>query len=292
MAILRAQATPPQSASGDLTLTFGSNVTAGSTIVVPIIGWRSGAGIALTISDSQGNTYQLGANPGNNNNSRAWIYYAFNVVGGACVVTVDQTQGGTQAQLMACAIEYTGMGAADPLVGSGTALDGDNSMSVSSSVTGATEVAVVAACALFRLNFNITAITIGVPASGPAYTEEFEKLASSANTLAGEADSRVVTDSGAQTATWAITSTDPAGGSQGIVVLSAVQPPADARLTQVSRETVEQETTTSVFLTQIAREVLYPFTCENNSPTPSPTGCPDQTALAPVTPPNACPDEV
>lgn len=301
MAIARVQATPVvHEADGAITLTFPGAVTAGNVIVIPIINYRNGnVTFPVTPTDNQGlgNTYQIAADARDSGNTpQCQIYYIHNVASGGGTFTITITTSGAGAfdcQIMARAIEYSGFGTVDPLVGSGTANGGGNNPSVSTGATGSPEVLVVACCSSFRLNFDISAIT--VDSFTPAFTEEYELLAFGPFLLAGEANTRIDntgTASGVQTCSWTVTSFVGFGGARAIAAFYSDPPDSLARVTQIPREVLEQDGNAPIFVTQIAREVLYPFTCENNGPTPSPTGCPDQTVLLPVTPPNACPDEV
>jgi len=261
MAISRVQATPASSSTGgNLSLTFGASPGAGNLIVVPVIMYSNGGALGVSVADNQGNTYHVGASAPGSNGSQSKIYYAYNIAasGGTFTVTVTRT-GNAAQQTEAIAIEFFGLGTVDPVVGSGTGVaTGSFPLTVSTGVTSAPEVAVVACVAAFRLNFNVTGITINVLV--PPYVQEYEKLSSSPFVMVGEADSRVVSSGAAQTAAWSFTGT-PAGGSMSIVAFYSTPPPAFARVTQLAREVLEIESPVSARLTQMARQVLYPFTC-------------------------------
>lgn len=94
-------------ASTTVTVTFGSNVTAGNTIVV------GGGGVGYDLSgvtDSLGNTY---SGPTNNIydaavDTHTGMWYAENITGGACTVTLTFTNAGVTYKRMAVA-EYSGL---------------------------------------------------------------------------------------------------------------------------------------------------------------------------------------
>ena len=76
--------------STTVAVTFGSNVTAGNLIALFVV-FNSGANIIDTVADSLGNTYVLADTAvGFAGDSHA-TYYAKNITGGACTVTVTLT---------------------------------------------------------------------------------------------------------------------------------------------------------------------------------------------------------
>jgi hypothetical protein len=80
--------------------------------------------------------------------------------------------------------------------------------------------------------------------------------------------------------------------ASAIIALYSVPPSATLNLTQAAREVLEQESSADFAVTQIARQVLYPFTCvpgPSNTPTP---GCPEGLPVAPVAGHTGCVDEV
>lgn len=95
-----------QSAKGTGTVTFGSNVTAGNTIIVAV---RPVSLVApnVVITDSQGNFYQQSSFA----TSRVVIYHAFNAKGGATTITLTNTSS------TAVAAEYSGVTGVNTLQG-------------------------------------------------------------------------------------------------------------------------------------------------------------------------------
>ena len=92
MALSNAQ-TPVSQISGSGTTVakaFGSNVTAGNLIVVCVWSPQSASHAVSTVEDSLGNTYELAIGPITQSSLgyRGYIYYAKNIGGGACTVTV------------------------------------------------------------------------------------------------------------------------------------------------------------------------------------------------------------
>jgi hypothetical protein len=83
-------------AGGTLSVAFPANVTAGNLVVVAVSGWRS-AGVAITsVTDNLGNTYHPALPVAGGLQKAAageacGIWYAYNVSGGACTVSVKAT---------------------------------------------------------------------------------------------------------------------------------------------------------------------------------------------------------
>jgi hypothetical protein len=233
-------------------------------IAVPIAAYRNSGLVSFTVADNQGNTYILGADSGDANGARAFVYYAYNIASsGTFTITVTWT-GPTNFdwEMEAVGIEYFGFGTANPLVGSGTNRGNGNAVSVTTAATGAPEVAVIGVETSLRLNFNITSITVG--AVVPAYTQEYEHLTSSPITMGCEADSRVDTTSGAQALSWTVITSSNWGAA--IIALYSAPPTAVVNLTQQGRHVLEQELSAAVNLTQMARQVLYRYTCVRTEP--------------------------
>lgn len=183
--------------------------------------------------------------------------YADNIAvsGGTFSITIARS-GVDALQILARAIEYAGSGTANPLVGSETGIGNSSSPSCATGTTGSPEVAVIAALSAFRLNFDITNITVG--AQTPAFLEEYEQLASSFGVLAGEGDARIDntgTASGAQSVSW--TMNVGINWAAAIIPLYSTRPSAFIRLTEFSREVLEQDGTVAIRMTQFAREILY-----------------------------------
>jgi hypothetical protein len=125
--VAHASATLVQTAQGgygyvnSFSQVFGSNVTAGDTIVFALT-----AGAADTISsitDNEGDTYHLINSNSNPSNRYTWLYYAYGVTGGATTITVTYT-GGQYPDSSIIAREYSGFSAGNPLDVSASATDG------------------------------------------------------------------------------------------------------------------------------------------------------------------------
>src|SRR3989304_1598661 len=88
----RIQATGITSSGSVTTLAkaFASNVTAGNLIVVAVTK-DAAADTIQTPTDSLGNTYALAVK--SNYNTSNYIFYAMNITGGACTVTVTASSG-------------------------------------------------------------------------------------------------------------------------------------------------------------------------------------------------------
>lgn len=91
--------------------TFGSNVTAGNLIHVFIL-YRTSEGTGHSVADSLGNTYTLIAQPVRGNRQMAH-YYAANIAGGACTVTLT-TPNSNQFRSLAV-VEISGLDTVTPL---------------------------------------------------------------------------------------------------------------------------------------------------------------------------------
>lgn len=261
MGITRIQATPVVSGTGTQTLTFGTTPLSGSVIAVMASSYRNGAGFTFSAADNQGNSYHT-TDSGDRNGTRAWIFFAYNITTGSpfTVTLTAAGAGGASAQIEAVAVEFADFGAANPLVGEAIATGLSTTASVTTASTGAPEVAVIAVVSTFRLNFDVTAITVG--AQTPAFLQEYEKLASGFGVLAGESDSRIVSSSAAQSASWSISASGAnSNWAAAIIALYSVPPPGILNMTQMGRQVAELQGTAVIRMTQMARQVLYPFTC-------------------------------
>ncbi len=90
-AFVQSKLTRQTGSSTTVAVTFTSNVTAGNLIRV-MASWDGGIGVLSGIADSLGNTYTAVDNlsdGGNPNHYATW--YAKNIAGGACTVTVTFT---------------------------------------------------------------------------------------------------------------------------------------------------------------------------------------------------------
>jgi len=276
MPIAKVQSTTPVSSTGSIVLTFSATPIPGALITVPFSTYRNGNTQTVTsvVDNQSGNTYKLAKATGDSNGNNSFIYYAYNVnSSGTFTVTVTMSLGNTQ--IMGTATEWSGFGAADPIVGSGSAIS-VNPPTCTTGATGISPVAVVACMTTFRLNFNLTAIT--VDASSPAWTQEYQQLSNTIFTLVCESDSRVVSSSGTEAVTWTITGASPGNPCCCIAAFNGTPPIADVIDYQISRQVMELDGTVQAVAYQIARQVMYPFTCTPGPPPPPPgaSGCVDE----------------
>lgn len=110
-----------QKASGSTTALGTStaaalSVTAGDLLIVAVAGTGVSTLPSLSVADSLGNTYYSVGSPNANSLTVAQLFYAYNVLGGTCTVTVTSSG---PAQLTMGVMEYSGFGTLDPLQGSG-----------------------------------------------------------------------------------------------------------------------------------------------------------------------------
>lgn len=297
MAIARVQASTAVEvfSGGNAVVTFGSPPAAGNLILVGILLRSSTTSPGLTsVTDNQGNTYHQAIISANANGNKAAIYYAYNIGAtvGTFTITVDPSAGNSQTGVRA--IEYSGFGSADPLVGISSATGISKTPATGSTgATGAPEVAVMAVTATFSFTFTLTGITVETVV--PAWTEEYEIVDGVFNHLCGEIDTRIVASSGTESGSWAL-SVGGAGPNWSAAIAAFYASPAipDTQLTQMGRQVLEFGDTTDCQLTQMARQVLYPFTCTPTPPGPpgvSP-GCPAAVDEPPVSPAPGCATEV
>ena len=97
-----------------ITITTDSNVTGGNALALAIFSDTVALSISsIDVSSCQGNTFtHAGDNPGNAN-VEGWGYYAANISGGACSITV--TMSGTAVLLAVRLHEISGAATASPL---------------------------------------------------------------------------------------------------------------------------------------------------------------------------------
>lgn len=122
----------PSPYSTSLAITFDSNVTAGNMIFIQM--YRAASVAVTDISDGLGNTYNL-LNDGNGPYGGGSSYYAYNISGGSCTITVT-FDGNTNAAFVAR--EYSGLLTTDPLDVKAENLDGSYVASHSCGTTAAT----------------------------------------------------------------------------------------------------------------------------------------------------------
>lgn len=107
----KTQVSNDTDASGvSATITFGANVTAGNLIAVGI---RLGAAGISSVTDNLGNTYNLvGSEVSAPSGEGLSVWYAKNIAGGACTITVTPAASTT---IRANAVEFSGRDTAAPL---------------------------------------------------------------------------------------------------------------------------------------------------------------------------------
>jgi len=136
------------SASGR-TQAFTSNVTAGNAIVVCVSTYNSGT-LTVTVTDSLGNTYSQAGSYSTNVVNRVSIWYAVNITGGACTVTVTPS---ASAYMDICVIEYSGVKTSSP-VSSTTGTTGTSGTYAPGTLTVATAGSVAIGVAGVTANTN------------------------------------------------------------------------------------------------------------------------------------------
>lgn len=241
------------------------------------LGYTDNGIVPTTVVDNLGNTFALlkralASSRGTD------LWWCTGVAAGASTVTVTFTSGKSGVGI--CALEYA------PTVGQTFTLDQQNNASNAAAVTSfphgsiTTTVAVELILTVGRLNQSITV------AAG--YTAR--------NNLVGSNSVTVMERITAATLTTNPTPTGAIATAYGAMVVSLYEI-ADGSIvqeTQQHRKVLEVEADVPVFLTQLHRKVLYPFTCV---PGPTPpdegsAGCPALPPVLPVTGDPGCADEV
>lgn len=142
---------------------FASNVTAGNFICVFVGGYAGSEG-SLVVTDNLGNTYtRVTKITHTGDNLDLYCYYAYNIAGGACTVTMSGDSYGLQALII---MEFSGVRtAADPLDVYG-GVNSDASDPVSVSLTTTTDGLIV------FLYADVNAHRYNAPASGYTLAEQ------------------------------------------------------------------------------------------------------------------------
>lgn len=182
---------------------FSSTPAAGNTVIVMISGWQDPTGYAPgTISDNQGNTYQLAAENGcdggpGNHLCYAGIYYAENISSsGTFTITVDPPNTGNYIEWQA--IEVSGLatsGAKDKTTSdSGGGIASDAAVGPTAATTVADELVIaVTSVSQSDTNLNIT--------TPSGYTQI--GLNNDANATIGYQSSyKIISSTGTQSASW------------------------------------------------------------------------------------------
>lgn len=105
MAIAHVQSTAHQGTGASVAKAFASNVTAGNAIIVGVTSF-SAALNAGSCTDSLGNTYTRLAAPAVDGSVQTTIYYAMNIAGGACTVTITPGDSGDVSLVIS---EFSGL---------------------------------------------------------------------------------------------------------------------------------------------------------------------------------------
>ncbi len=270
MAIVRVQSTgkvrkTPADGS-PVNLTFPGNVTAGNLIVVEIAEWKNNNNPVASIStDSLGNSYvnEASLRSITSSNSRALIIYAYNIAGGACTVPITVSGQYTTA----CATEFSGFTADDPLDVGATKVGNSTTPNVGPTAAAFDPDSLV--CAVFGVSATMASIT--VDAVVPAFTQEFEELSFSFEP--GEGVSRIVSAAGTESCSW--TNGTSGNWAASIAVFSENPPLPQVNLTQIGMRALVVAANPQTNLTQISRRVLYSFTtCGAQPPVPTTTTYP------------------
>src|SRR3984893_14505106 len=174
----------PQTPQTTVSVTYTDAQSAGNLNVV-IVGWNDTTNVVNSVSDSQGNTYQLAVGPTKQSTALSQsIYYANNVVGGSNTVTVRFSGSAMHPDIRI--LEYSGLDASNPLdVAKGESGSGSTSSSGAITTTSPSEVLVAAN--------TVTNLTNG---AGSGFTQRI--LTSPDGDIA---EDEVVTAAGSYTAT-------------------------------------------------------------------------------------------
>ena len=143
MAIVLVQSSLQSNTSGNSTQgTCTLTVTSGNTLVV-IVTTFFNASVTATITDSLGNSYTNAtgyANGGTSNTVNLSAWYARNIAGGSCTLTVNLS---TNCSWNFCVLEYSGADQAAPVDGTATGTGSSTTPSSGSvAVSGAGETVV------------------------------------------------------------------------------------------------------------------------------------------------------
>jgi hypothetical protein len=184
--------------SATSTIQAMASVTAGSTILVLTFTNFTNIG-ASPVTDSQGNTYSLvqtaqsAAGPGN---QKFYLYAAYNVAGGANTVTVNYATATTIRPILLLEVGGT---AASPLDGSSNNDQSSPGTGAGAVVTGAASNTVQPALAI---GFSMPIFSNAVPAAVAPYTSAGTFWI---NTTTGRCETRALTATGSQQATFTAT---------------------------------------------------------------------------------------
>jgi hypothetical protein len=228
-----------------VTVPYTSAQTAGDLNVV-IVGWSDGTNVVSSVTDAQGNTYQLAVGPtrnpviGGGYYANQSIYYAKNIASGTNSVTVTFSAMATYPDIRI--LEYSGLDATNPL-------DVVNAASGSGTTNSSGPITTTSASELLVAANTVTSTTTG-PGSG--FTKRI--LTSPDGDIA---EDRIVSSTGSYSATVSLT---PGSWVMQIVAFRAAgSPPPTSGPTPTPAPT--------------------PTPTPTPGPTPSPTPTPGQVSL-------------
>jgi fibronectin type III domain protein len=248
----------PQTPQSTVSVTYPASQSAGNLNVV-IVGWNDTTNVVNSVSDSQGNTYQLAAGPTKQSTALSQsIYYAKNIVGGSNTVTVRFSGSANYPDIRI--LEYSGLDTSNPLdVAGGGSGSGSPSSSGAITTTSPLEVLVAAN--------TVTGLT---NSAGSGFTQRI--LTSPDGDIA---EDEVVTASGSYTATAPLS-------SGGWVMQIAAFRASDARPTPTPTPTPSSTPTSTA--TPTPTSTPTPTPTPSSTPTPTPSSTPTPTPSSTPTP--------
>ncbi len=199
--IAYVQATPKsRTLDSTLSVSFSSRPRSGNAIILYVWGWDNINSVDFTtssVTDNQGNTW-IRATQGTRTagGTRPAIFYAYNInePSGTFTITVAPTIGGTRA-LVGAAVEYSGvLATSDPLDAVAPANTG-TSTAPTTGTTAVTSQANELAAASMVISVD------GAITSPSGYTARVTET-DNTNWLAGEGDDKILSATGAQSASW------------------------------------------------------------------------------------------
>lgn len=191
-----------------MNLAFGSSVTAGNLIVVAVCTQTYAVN---TITDTLSNTYTK-ISDGQTANLNGELWYAYNITGGSCTLTVDLIGTTNYDDIITTAREYSGISTTSPLDVSAENVEGSYGTSHPTGTTGTTNQADEVCVAMYAGDDNET-YTVGGSYTNLVDTDGYDLYSSLVM-----AD-LIVSSTGTQSATF--TSTDSLRGYGAIATFKA-----------------------------------------------------------------------
>jgi Fibronectin type III domain len=262
----------PQTPQTTVSVTYTDAQSAGNLNVV-IVGWNDTTNVVNSVSDSQGNTYQLAVGPTKESTGLSQsMYYAKNIVGGSNTVTVRFSGSAVYPDVRI--LEYSGLDASNPLdVAKGESGSGSPSSSGAITSTSPTEVLVAA---------NTVAGLVNGPGSG--FTQRI--LTSPDGDIA---EDKVVTGSGSYTAT---ASLDSGSWVMQIAAFRASNAQPTPTPTPGATPTPTPGSTPTPTPTPSSTPTPTPSSTPTPTPTPTPASTPTPTPNSTPTPTPTAPQYV